>query len=211
MSTEIQRKASDYHLLRRLWHFLGVMAMVGLYLFLEKDEALWVACGVTLVLGGMDLLRLFIPPLNRVLTRVFKPFLREKEAHGLTAASSMLIGVTFAIALFPKDILLLTLGMLAVADPMAALVGIRFGKERLIGNKSLAGTTAAFLVCSVLALSYFTYFQLFQDRLLLVTVLVGLIGALSELVPIFNLDDNLTFPILSSSLTYGLFYIFGAI
>lgn len=211
MSNVIESKSTDYHLLRRVWHFAGVAAMVALYVFLNREQALMVAIGVTVTLGGMDALRLFIPALNRLLIRLFKPFLRQQETHSLTAASSMLIGVTISIALFPKEVLLLTLSMLAVADPVAALIGIRYGKDKLIGNKSLAGTSAAFAACCVLALAYFIYFDMFQDRLVLASVLVGVIGAFSEPVPIFKLDDNLIFPILSSSLTYGLFFLFGAL
>src|SRR5690606_1813448 len=101
--------------------------------------------------------------------------------------------------------------MLAFADPLAAVIGIRFGKDRLIGHKTLQGSLGALAICALLGLSYFLYFGYFLDRLLLVTVLTGIIGALSELIPVYSLDDNLTFPIISSSLIYGLFFLFGAL
>lgn len=210
MSEQIQRQASDFHWLRRLWHFLGVMAMFVLYLFLSQPQALKTALVISGILIGLDVLRLFIPFLNRLLIKLFGPFLRQHETHRLTAASSMLLGVTFSIFLFPKDVVLLSLLMLAMADPAAALIGIRFGKDRLLGTKTLQGTLAAFFICFLIALAYFSYFQILQSRFLLASLLVGVIGAISELVPLFKWDDNLTFPVISSSLIYGLFYLFGA-
>lgn len=211
MSKEIKQLASDFHWLRRIWHFSGVMAMVTFYLFMNEKQALTLALSVSALLIGLDLVRLFIPALNRKLTLVFGPFMRAHETHNLTAATYMLIGVTFSVAFFPKSVVLLSLLMLSFADPLAAVVGIRYGKDRLIGKKTLQGSLAALVMCALLSLAYFSYYQLFTDRLLLASLLAGLIGALSELIPVFKWDDNLTFPIISSSLLYGLFYIFGAL
>jgi|FLYM01.1.fsa_nt_gi diacylglycerol kinase (CTP) len=211
IETQITRQASDFHWLRRIWHFLGVMAMFILYLFLAEDEAFQLALAVSAFLVSLDVIRLVLPDLNKRLIAIFGPFLRTHETHRLTAATFMLIGVTVIIAFFPKDVVLLSLLMLAFADPLAAIVGIRFGKDKLIGKKTLQGALAAFTICAALGLIYYFYYGYFSDRLLLATILTGLIGALSELIPVYSLDDNLTFPIISSSLIYGLFYLFGAL
>lgn len=211
MSKPIKQVASDFHWLRRIWHFAGVMAMVGLYVVLNERQALNLALMVSGTLITLDLVRLFIPALNKKLIVIFGPFLRAHETHHLTAATYMLIGVTVVVALYPKEVVLLSLLMLGFADPLAAVVGIRYGKDRLIGKKSLQGSFAAFVICALLSLFYFLFYHLFAERLLLVSLLGGFVGALSELIPVFKLDDNLTFPILSSSLLYGLFYIFGAL
>jgi dolichol kinase len=47
------------------------------------------------------------------------------------------------------------------------------------------------------------------DRVIVVSLLAGLIGALAELVPIAKLDDNFTLPVMSSLGLYILFYLFG--
>lgn len=211
MPKEIKQLATDFHWLRRIWHFSGVMAMVALYFFMDEKQALTLALAVSTTLIGLDLIRLFIPSLNKKLIVVFGPFLRAHETNHLTAATYMLIGVTFSVAFFPKPVALLSLLMLSFADPLAAVVGIKYGKDRLIGKKTLQGSLAALVACFLLSLAYFTYYQLFTDRLLLASLLAGVIGALSELIPVFKWDDNLTFPIISSSLLYGLFYIFGAL
>ena len=48
-----------------------------------------------------------------------------------------------------------------------------------------------------------------MDRLFMVSILAGLAGAISEAVPVGRLDDNLLLPVLSSTLLYGIYYIFG--
>ena len=47
------------------------------------------------------------------------------------------------------------------------------------------------------------------ERLFLVSMVSGLIGAFSELIPIGKLDDNFSFPILTAILLYGTFILFG--
>lgn len=211
MTELVQRQASDLHWLRRIWHFMGVAFMFFLYFFLDKQDAISVALIVSGTLIGLDLLRLIFPFLNQILVHLFKPFLRTHEVNRVTAASFMLVGVTLIIIIFPKEVVLLSLLLFSVADPLAALTGIRFGKDRIIGKKTLQGSLAAFFACTLIAIGYYTYFHFFPERLLLAGLLTGLIGALSELVPFFSLDDNLTFPVLSSSLIYGLFFLFGAL
>lgn len=211
MTTDVLPTRADLHLARRIWHFGAVLVMFALYWFMTKEDASKLALFVTLFLVGLDLSRLYLPHLNRLLIPLFKPVLRTHETHRPTAATFLLIGTTICIFIFSKPIMLLTLLMLALADPLAAVVGTRYGKDKLIGRKSLQGSIAAFIVCFFVSLIYFYTLHFFTDRLLLVSLLCGLIGALSELIPVFNWDDNFTFPILCSTSLAGLFYLFGAI
>lgn len=211
MTTKPLPTRTDLHLARRIWHFGTVLAMFAIYWFTPKPEALRLVVIVTVFLVSLDLSRLYIPSLNRLLIPIFKPVLRTHETKRPTAATFLLLGVTICIYIFSKPIMLLTLLMLAFADPLAAVVGTRYGKDKLIGSKSLQGCMAAFIACFFISMAYFYTLNLFTERLLLVSLLCGLIGTLSELIPIFNWDDNFTFPILCSSSLAGLFYIFGAL
>lgn len=209
MTIQVLHQRTDLHLARRFWHFGGVFAMFSLYWFLSKNQAIKVALTMSVVLIGLDLLRLALPKLNQILVPLFKPVLREHETKNLTAATYLLIGVTIAIVLYSKTIVLLMLAMLSLADPIAAIVGTKIGKDRLIGGKTLQGSIAAFIVCTLVGLTFFVALNMFSDRLVLISLLCGLIGSLSELIPIAKLDDNLTFPILCSSALAGLFYLYG--
>jgi dolichol kinase len=202
---------NDIHLARRIWHFAGVLVIFGLYWFLDQKTALIAAIGMSLLLIGFDISRLSIPVCNRLFTWMFRPVLRDSEKHRLSGLSFLMAGVTVIVLLFPKSVGLLALLFLAVADPLASYFGIRFGKDKLIGHKSVQGTFAAFVACFFIALGYFLYMDLMRERLFIVCLLAGLAGAFSELVPIFKLDDNFVFPVVSSALLTALFYVFGGL
>lgn len=205
------KQRHDIHWPRRLWHFVGVMAMVVLYQRLTRDEAVRLAILFTTIWVGLDVLRLFFSPLNRILTKIFGPFMRESERNRLAGSTTMLLGVTLIVFLYPKVVVLLTLLFFAIADPLASLVGIRYGKDKLIGNKSFQGSLAAFAVCAILALVYCWLLGLMTERLVIVAVLSGLIGAISELIPVGKLDDNFIFPVMSASLLTLMFELFGGL
>lgn len=202
---------NDIHLARRIWHFAGVLVIFGLYWVLTQTQALAAAVACAVILIGFDISRLYFPFFNRLFTGMFKPVLRDSERHKPSGLSYLIAGVAVIVAFFPKPVGLLALLFLAVADPLASFFGIRYGKDKLIGNKSVQGTLAAFTACFFLALGYFLYMDLMRERLFIVCLLAGLIGAFSELVPIFKLDDNFVFPVVSSALLLGLFYVFGGL
>ena len=200
---------NDIHLARRLWHFFGVMVIFTIYWAIPPERASLTAVIMCAPVVIADLLRLYFPRLNRTLTWLFKPFMREKERHRLAAVSFMLVGVCLVIWFFPRNVVLLSLLFLAVADPLASIFGIRYGTDKLIGEKSLQGTLAAFAACFVLSLIFYYAMDLMTERLFIVCLLSGLIGAIAELIPVGKLDDNLTIPLLSACFLTGLFSLFG--
>ncbi len=202
---------NDIHLARRIWHFAGVLVIFGLYWILTEKQALLAAVAMAALLIGFDLSRLRVPFFNRLFTWMFQSVLRDSEKGKISGLSYLMAGTLVIVAVFPKVVGLLSILMLAVADPLASYFGIRFGKDKLVGDKSLQGTLAAFVACFVIALVYLLYMDLMRERLFIVCLLAGLIGAFSELVPIFKLDDNLVFPVVSATLLTGLFYVFGGL
>lgn len=201
---------SDPHLARRIWHFTGVFTMflIGWRL---PDDALRIALYVTASLVMLDLLRLRLPWLNRKLIWIFRPILREAETSRPTGSTYMLLGVSVIAYLFPRPVVLLTLLFFSVADPAAAYFGTRFGKDKLIGQKSLQGSTAAFIACFVLTLIYCIAFHTMTHRLVIIAVIGAITGAVSELIPIGSLDDNFVFPVLCASLLTPAFILFGGL
>ena len=128
----------------------------------------------------------------------------------MAGTSYLLTGVSIIALIFPQEIVLLTLLFLAFADPIASYFGIKFGKDKIFGHKSLQGTVAAFFVCAILCFAFFYTHNLLLDRLIVVSLLGGLIGSLAELIPIGKLDDNLTLPVMSAIFLYFMFLLFGA-
>lgn len=198
---------SDLHLARRLYHMLGASIIAGLYYFLPRQEMLILFLGFTAVCVSVDLFRLQSKTLNKKLLAAFGTFIRKSEVNGLTGMSYLAIGVSAIAVVFPKDIVTLSLLMLAIGDPISSIFGILYGKDVLVGKKTLQGTVAGFIACVVVSMIYFSATAHMQDRLILASLIAGVIGAISELTPVFGLDDNFTFPILSSCLLWAQFQL----
>ncbi|MDZ4660076.1 MAG: hypothetical protein SGJ18_00520 [Pseudomonadota bacterium] len=199
---------SDIHVERKIWHATMVLLMTLVYVKVDRKTALLIISLGMLFFTSADMLRLRWPWLNRVFLLVFHRVMRKHEAHGLAGTTFLLTGVFFSIFLFHKDVVTITLLFLALGDPIASYFGIRYGKDRIVKNKSLQGTLAAFLCCTVIAFAYFSFHKLMMDRIVLVSLVSGLIGALSEMLPVGKLDDNLTFPIICSTGVWMVFKVF---
>ena len=203
------RARNDIHLARRLWHFGGVATIATLDWWLSRPAALTLAISATVLLVGIDVTRLMVPSLNRFFTFLMRPFMRESERHRPAGISFMMVGATLTIILFPKSVTLLSLWLFSVADPLASYFGVRFGTDKITGQKTFQGALAAFVSGVVVAVLYCHYADLMRERLFIVAWLTGLITAASELMPVGRLDDNFVFPLMSASLLSGLFYVFG--
>jgi diacylglycerol kinase (CTP) len=205
---KLQSKA-DLHLARKLWHFFGVVFIAVLFHNLPRTTSLQLITFFTTLVLSIDISRRHWPPLNRIVIMVFKPFMRDREVNGISGNSSLLLGSMVIIFLFPKVIVTLTLLLLAVADPTASYFGVLYGKDKLLRGKSLQGTFAAFFVCTVISGMFYLFNDVMTERLFIVALLSGMIGAISELLPIKRWDDNFTFPVLCAIGLQGVFYVFG--
>ena len=201
----------DLHIQRKLFHLVSVLAIFMCLIFFEPalNWTLYLILGVPAL--AVDILRQNHHRLNRAALKVMAPILRKTEIRDLSGSSYAVLGVGLAYFLFPTPISQLAVLFLAVGDPIASYFGLLFGRHRLIGRKSLEGSMAAFLACSLAAFLFFSLVTGPVDSLLLVSFACGLTGALAELFPIRKLDDNLTQPVLSGSLMSLFFFFWGAL
>jgi diacylglycerol kinase (CTP) len=201
------KKRSDVHLARKIWHVTTVFLMFMCWHFFP----FWI-CMSLLIIGWIafvpaDIIRLKNPELNSKIAKSFKLIMRQNELDRLAGTTYLITGTILIAALFSKPIVALSLLFLAFADPIASYVGIRFGKDKIFGHKSVQGFMAAFVVCAVIAYT-FLYLQNVNEYILIVSLLAGLVGALAELIPVAKLDDNFTMPVLSSIGLSIIFYLF---
>ena len=131
---EIQlKKRSDLHLARKLFHAAGIGFIIGLYSVLPRDIAIMAMSITCLIFVPIDFLRTKSNVVNKLFIRFFSKFLRRSEAQHLTGSSYLGVSVLILIAFFPRDITILALSMLALGDPTASLIGVMYGKDKLIG------------------------------------------------------------------------------
>lgn len=205
------KKRSDLHLARKLWHITGVFSIAVLYntISINTSIALFaIVSGAAIIL---DILRQKSERFNDILVHIFKPIMRQGELNGLAGTSYLFLGVFIIVFFFPREVVTLTLLFLALGDPCASYFGIRYGKDKILGEKSLQGSVAAFIICAIAAFIYLYRQNMMNDRLVIVSVLSGLAGAMAELLPIGKLDDNLTLPVISASSLWIIFWLFGGL
>lgn len=206
MDVEFKKK-SDLHLLRKAWHMLGVLGLFFIWNLFKFPTSTYILMTCWLLFVPGDILRVKFPKYNKIFNQLFKLILRSSELNKLAGTTYLLTSVIFISLLFSSSIVSLSLLFLAFADPIASFVGIKWGRHKIFGHKSYQGFFAALVVCTVLTFLFLNYYH-FSENLILISLLCGLCGALAELIPLGQMDDNFTMPILSSICLYFLFIFF---
>jgi glycerol-3-phosphate acyltransferase PlsY len=151
------------------------------------------------LLGGAILIeyaRLSHSKINALFHKIFGNMLRGSESDHYSAATYLLISSFLVIMVFHKDIAILCLLFLIFGDGAAAIIGKSFGRTKLF-NKSLEGTLAFLIVCTVIGF-FFAYIPLS------IRLAGAFTAALVELLPL-RASDNLRIPIMSGSVMEVMF------
>ena len=107
-----------------------------------------------------------------------------------------------SLYLYSEKVAILSILFLVFADPISSFFGVKYGKTKLMENKSFEGSLAGFLVCSLTSLIYLSYYSsnsgiaVLDAKVLLFSLIAGFIGSFSELCSSI-VDDNLSIPIVS--------------
>lgn len=192
------RHVKPRNLWRNLFHVSVGVTLVAAYELLFSRHFLLVAGGVSLALFAfMDILRRVSDRWNeRFVQKMFGKISRPGEAHRIPSATWYVLALTLGVWLLPKHAIAVGALVLAFGDPMAALVGRRFGRLKLVGEKSLLGSLA-FAGVATGVVAGFAWLVIPGQGLLGglgLGAATGLAGALAELLST-RLDDNLTIPL----------------
>ncbi|KAF4584410.1 phosphatidate cytidylyltransferase family protein [Ophiocordyceps camponoti-floridani] len=110
-----------------------------------------------LPIATTDWLRHRYQSVNRLYVRLLGALMRESEYSGWNGVIFYLLGAWFVLRFFPKDVGVMSVLLLSWCDTAASTFGRLWGRytPRIRRGKSLAGSTAAFLVG--VGTSYFFY------------------------------------------------------
>ena len=203
---------NSLQLARRFLH-MGVGLSVGLVyqFFFTHGQVVYFWGGFACVLYIAEQVRLNYPELASKIETVGQYIFRAKEQFEESAGVPFAVGLLLTLISFPKVAALAGIYTLAVSDPLAAIVGIKYGKHKWGQNHSLEGS-AAFLVATFCAAVLALYGQLGEQlgmgTFWGVCLLLAVICTLFERIPI-RIDDNLTIPIFTAACFWGLCLILG--
>lgn len=165
---------------------------------LEREVMIFITASLTGTAIALELSRHRFPRLNDWFLSQVSVLTKESEKSQILGSTYMAAASLIVFLSFEKEVAILALLYIAVGDPLAGIVGKRFGRLR-IGSKSVEGTLA-FAVgagavgCALIAGGL--------DVPYWVALSGAGLGALVELAP-SPLDDNLTVPPVSATLMWA--------
>ena len=149
---------------------------------------------------SMEILRRKSKTLNDRLMRAFGPIAHPHEWYRVNSATWYATALLMLAVGAPLAASAVAVIVLALGDPAAAIIGRRFGRVRLLANRSLEGTLAFVVVGTAAALGALSVMGVvpsFGARVL-VAASAAVAGALAELFS-GKLDDNFTIPVAVAS------------
>lgn len=187
----------DLQIGRRLFHLANGVAIATAYaLLFSHTQIVHLFGAVACLVYIADRVRIAYPELvSRWAPWANRLFVRAEEQVRESAMTPFAIAVLLTIIAVPKPAALIAIYTLAIADPLAALVGIRFGRHRISPNRTLEGTLA-FLTATVAVTAAVLHVATGAPPFDIgaAAALVGLVAVLCELLPL-RIDDNMTIPI----------------
>ncbi len=170
-------------------------ALAAVALLPSRGWLVAVPAGVFVYAWSTEAARRLSPRLNERVMRFYAPVAHPSEWHRVNSATWYTTAL-LALSLFATVPAMMTaVAVLGVADPVAGLVGRRWGRVALRANRSLEGSLAFFAsgtltAALVLSLAHAGT----PGGIAAIAVLSGLTGAVAEVLAL-RLDDNFTIPL----------------
>lgn len=200
----------NIQIMRRIFHMFNGFAIATLYLISFSHSQMVHLLGLfACLLYIFEQVRVNYPEAASKILPITKFMIRAEEQLKESAMVPYLMGVLLTIITFPKEIALVGIYALAFADPLSAIIGIKFGKHKISETRSIEGSAAFFIctfLCSLAVLS--GYYMGMTFSVVIISFILGAACTALDLFPL-KIDDNLTIPLFTSTLLWVLTALFG--
>jgi dolichol kinase len=186
---------------RNLLHVLGGFVALGLIEHVLTVSWMQAVAGTFVgVAWTLELSRRYLPRWNEALLWVFSKVSHPHEAHRVNSATWYCTALFLLSLTGSKLVCAVAVIVLGAADPIAAIVGRRYGRIKLMNGRSLQGS-AAFLA-TALIVTFVTVWVFHPATGLFGAVVVAACAAplatVAELVS-RRIDDNLSVPLAAAA------------
>ena len=191
------KKINEFELNRQIFHILlGLVIVILLVYGFLSDEIILGLILIGILLSFLSK-RIKIPIIHNLLQR----FEREKEIRKFPGKGTIfyLIGVYISLLLFPREIAMASIMILALGDSISHLYGLHYGriKHPLSSTKFFEGTIAGFIAGFIGAFVFLPWHEAF---------FASLAAMIAEAVEIKigteQVDDNLIVPIVAGAVVW---------
>ncbi len=157
--------------------------------------ALWVV-----FVWGCEIGRRNSTRINVILMKIFKPVAHVHEKYRINSATWYATALLLLALTRNSAVELAAVGILGIGDPMAGLIGRKFGRIKLVHGRSLEGTLSFFVSAVAVAFGLLLVFahSLSTGEALVIAIIASLFGALAELFSL-RLDDNISVPLAAAA------------
>jgi dolichol kinase len=197
---------------RNVFHVTSAtVALLLIELVPEPSWLLGIAVAWAAFAWSCELARRTSPRVNELLMKVFSKVAHPHETKRVNSATWYATALVLLAATQSTALCVAGVVVLGVGDPMAALVGRRFGRTKLMHGRSLEGTLAFALSA---AAATFIVLALFHPAMglgfaLAAGATAAVFGAVAELVSL-RVDDNFSIPLSAAAGVWLLGALLGA-
>jgi dolichol kinase len=196
---------------RSAFHMGAAAVCMVLIVTLTSEQLPWAAGAFAVWSWSMEGLRRVSGRANVAMMRFFRPIAHEQERDRVNSATWYMTSLVL-LALTGSPLLCVTgVAVLGLADPLAGLVGRRFGRVRLINGRSLEGSLTFVVVGTLAARAAMLLVDtpLGSSTLWLTALAASLAGGVVELAS-RRVDDNLSIPMAAASTAAVVLWLLGA-
>ncbi|RMF06949.1 hypothetical protein D6764_00950 [Candidatus Woesearchaeota archaeon] len=187
----------DHRELRRqmLHLFFGTLFLILIYVEFLTSWSIFILI-VVLGIVSYASTKFTLPVINELIERYERPYDADKFPG--RGPILMLVGILLSLKLFPRDIALASIAVLAFGDSISHLVGARFGRRKSIFSPSspklLEGTVAGSIAGFFAALAFVEPVEAFFGSLL------AMIAESAEIdMNKRPVDDNMVVPLVAGT------------
>ena len=172
-----------------------IIPLLHIYVLKDKIDMIIFLSAMVIFCFFIEIFRIQSSFISKFFKKYLFFMMRSFEKQGsLTGSTWVFVGALITIILIPQPFSLLALFFLAFGDSLAALVGMKFPFIK-IGNKTLSGSLACFIMCLFIGL--ILNFKISSE-----IVLIGAFTAtIVELISI-KINDNILIPVFSGCAMY---------